>query len=253
MRCDFCQNYNISQIVPEHGAKKMTADDMVRSAISAYNNIGMAFTYNEPVVWFEFLRDVAVRIREAGLKTVIVSNGYVNSYPLGEIIGFMDAFNIDLKAFSDPTYRKLTGAGLEPVKNSLRMISRSGRHLEITSLIIPGQNDSEEEMLLQSEWIAGELGKDVPFHLSRYYPMYKRGDPATSLDTLRRLYDVAASKLTYVYIGNLHTSEGQNTICPGCGKTLVHRTGYNIRIENLDDHGKCTQCGTPVIKHFTFS
>ena len=122
------------------------------------------------------MRDVAQEAKKEGLKTVMVSNGFVNKDPLDEIIGFIDAFNIDLKAFNNNFYKKLTGADIEPVMNSLKQIARSGRHLEITTLIIPGQNDDEKEMELQSEWIASELGKDVPLHLSRYYPMFKRED-----------------------------------------------------------------------------
>ncbi|TAL78787.1 MAG: AmmeMemoRadiSam system radical SAM enzyme, partial [Bacteroidetes bacterium] len=184
MRCDFCQNFNISQIIPEGMFPEETPEKIVTEALSAEKNIGIAFTYNEPVIWFEFVIDVATIAKDEGLFTVMVSNGFVNSGPLNEFIQFIDAFNIDLKAFNKTFYKKLTGADIEPVKNSLKQISKSGRHLEITTLIIPGQNDKISEMALQSEWIAGELGKDVPLHLSRYFPMYRRNDPATSQETL---------------------------------------------------------------------
>jgi pyruvate formate lyase activating enzyme len=253
MRCDFCQNYHISQSVPESARKGISPEELVISALDAENNIGIAFTYNEPMVWYEYIRDVSLAVRNAGMKTVIVSNGYVNSEPLADIISFTDAFNIDLKAFSNSSYKILTGAGIEPVMNSLKQISASGKHLEITSLIIPGHNDSERDMGLQTEWIAKELGRNVPLHLSRYYPTYRRDDPATSLQTLEKLYRIASSVLDHVYLGNTRTGDGQDTKCPGCRQTVTVRSGYNTRIMNLDKDGNCTSCGRQVYRNFTFS
>ena len=253
MRCDFCQNYNISQKIPESLIPETTPEKIVKAAISAEKNIGIAFTYNEPVIWFEFMRDAATVAKNEGLFTVLVSNGYVNSEPLNEIIQFIDAFNIDLKAFNNNFYRKLTGADIEPVKNGLKQIAKSGKHLEITTLIIPGQNDDERQMALQSEWIAGELGKGVPLHLSRYFPMFRRDDPATSQETLNRLFEIASGNLDHVYMGNTISDSGQNTSCPKCGTTVTIRSGYKIRLLNLDREGKCTGCGTLVYKHFTLS
>ncbi len=250
MRCDFCQNFHISQKIPESLVPGVTIDKIVKDALSAEKNIGIAFTYNEPIIWFEFMRDVAETAKKEGLYTVMVSNGYVNSEPLNEIIKFIDAFNIDLKAFNNNFYRKLTGAELEPVKNSLKQIARSGKHLEITTLIIPGQNDDENEMALESEWIAGELGKDVPLHLSRYFPMYKRDDPSTSQETLKRLFNIASGNLDYVYMGNSPSDNGQSTSCPNCGTTVTIRSGYKSSLVNLDKEGKCTSCGNLVYRHF---
>ena len=253
MRCDFCQNFHISQKIPESLVPGITTDRIVKDALSAEKNIGIAFTYNEPIISFEYMRDVAGNVKKEGFYTVMVSNGYVNSEPLDEIIKFIDAFNIDLKAFNNNFYRKLTGAELEPVKNSLKQIARSGKHLEITTLIIPGRNDDEHEMALQSEWIKGELGKDVPLHLSRYFPMYKRDDPATSQETLKRLFDIASLNLDYVYMGNSHSDIGQNTSCSNCGTTVTIRSGYITSLLNLDKGGKCTSCGNLVYRHFISS
>jgi pyruvate formate lyase activating enzyme len=253
MRCDFCQNYNISQKIPESLIPETTPEKIIKAALSAEKNIGTAFTYNEPVIWFEFMRDAATCAKNEGLFTVMVSNGYVNSEPLNEIIQFIDAFNIDLKAFNDNFYRKLTGADIEPVKNCLKQIAKSGKHLEITTLIIPGQNDDEREMALQSEWIAGELGKDVPLHLSRYFPMFRRDDPATSQETLNRLFEIASGNLDHVYMGNTISDSGQNTCCPKCGTTVTIRSGYKTSLLNLDREGKCTGCGALVYRHFTLS
>jgi pyruvate formate lyase activating enzyme len=253
MRCDFCQNFNISQNIPESLIPEITPEKIVKNALGAEKNIGIAFTYNEPAIWFEFMRDVAVIAKKEGLFTVMVSNGYVNREPLDEIIKFIDAFNIDLKAFNNNFYHKLTGADIEPVKISLKQIAKSGKHLEITTLIIPGQNDDEKEMALQSEWIAGELGKSVPLHLSRYFPMFRREDPATSQETLNRLFEIASVHLDNVYMGNMVSESGQNTCCPNCSTTVTIRSGYKIRLLNLDKEGKCTRCGTRVYRCFTLS
>jgi pyruvate formate lyase activating enzyme len=253
MRCDFCQNYHISQNIPDSGGPGITPLYLAKEAMHTENNIGIAFTYNEPVIWFEFIRDVAEAVKKAGLFTVMVSNGYANSKPLSELTGLIDAFNIDLKAFNNKFYRKLTGTDIEPVKNSLKQIAKSGRHLELTTLIIPGANDSVKEMEEQAEWIAGELGKDVPLHLSRYFPSYKRKDPSTSEETLMRLYEAASLQLDYVYLGNNLSDTGQSTICPECGECVTNRTGYTTRLLNLDKNGRCARCGNLIYSNFTIS
>lgn len=199
------------------------------------------------------MRDAALLAKSNGLYTAMVSNGYVNSEPLSEIIQFIDAFNIDLKAFNDTFYRKLTGAGFEPVKNSLKMIAESGKHLEITTLIIPGQNDSEKDMKSEAEWIAGELGRNVPLHLSRYFPMYKRNSPPTTDETLLRMNEIASEKLNYVYLGNTRSDSGQNTLCPECRMNVTIRFGYNTRLLNLDEKGKCRGCGNLIYPNFSIS
>jgi pyruvate formate lyase activating enzyme len=252
MRCDFCQNYNISQSVPSGAKKGVSPEDLVIAALEAQKNVGLAFTYNEPMIWFEFIRDVAIAVQNAGMKTVLVSNGYVTADPLKEIIEFTDAFNIDLKAFNQNSYKRLTGADVEPVKSTLKKIAASGKHLEITSLIIPGHNDKEEEIRQQAEWIAGELGRDIPLHLSRYFPMYKRDDPATTTGSIKRLFEVASEKLDFVYMGNIQSDEGQSTACPGCKTTVTRRTGYVTETTNLDEDGRCLSCGTTVYRNTTF-
>ncbi len=208
MRCDFCQNYDISQFIPSLISEKRSPESIVREAMAVKNNIGIAFTYNEPIVSIEYVLDTAAMAHDKGLFTVLVSNGFVNPGPLNDLIGHIDAFNIDLKAFNNSFYKKLTGADIEPVKSNLKLIASSGKHLEITTLIIPGQNDEETEMLLQSEWIANELGKDVPLHLSRYFPRYKRDDPLTPEEKLLKLHEIASENLDYVYLGNMESDKG---------------------------------------------
>lgn len=214
MKCDFCQNYHISQAIPEIPSVHANPDDLVDQVKKASNNIGIAFTYNEPVIWFEFVTDVARKIKEAGFHTVMVSNGFVTESPLREYLGTIDAFNIDLKAFNEEFYRKITGSSLEPVKRALSIIAAGGNHLEITTLLIPGLNDSKNEMVEMVKWISGELGRSVPYHISRYYPMHKRTDKATTYDTMRKFYDIASEHLHYVYMGNINSDDCQDTVCP---------------------------------------
>jgi pyruvate formate lyase activating enzyme len=251
MRCDFCQNFHISQNIPERMISEISPEKLVQSAKSSERNIGLAFTYNEPVIWFEFMRDTAVAIKEAGLHTVMVSNGFVNPSPLKEIISFIDGFNIDLKAFNSRFYKNLTGADIEPVKRCLKQIADSGKHLEITTLIIPGQNDAEKEMEQEAEWIEGELGKNVPLHLSRYFPMFKRDDPSTPKETIEKLAEIASHHLDHVYIGNTFSESGQNTTCPECGVIVTVRSGYKTKLLNLDNNGSCTGCGNKIYRYFS--
>ena len=253
MRCDFCQNYSISQRGFEETKSTITPENIVKRAMEAHRNIGLAFTYNEPVIWFEYMRDAASLAKSHGMHTAMISNGYVNSEPLGDILQFIDAFNIDLKSFNNTFYKKLTGATLEPVKNTLMKIAEAGKHLEITTLIIPGQNDDEKEMELETEWIARELGKNVPLHLSRYFPMYRRNDPATPDETLGRLFEIASGKLNYVYVGNTKSYSGQNTNCPECDLKVTIRSGYNTMLLNLDNGGKCTGCGNQIYRNYSIS
>ncbi len=252
MRCDFCQNWHISQKTMDKFMANTSTDKILEDALTSYGNIGLAFTYNEPVIWFEYMRDVAVAIKEKGMVTAMISNGFVNSYPLSEIITFIDAFNIDLKAFNPDFYKKFTGADIEPVKETLKTIAVSGKHLEITTLIIPGRNDDQAEMEEEAKWIAGELGDETPLHLSRYYPTYKSKNPPTAQSTLQILSDTARKHLKNVYLGNTSSSTGQQSFCTGCASVITHRTSYSTRLINIDNEGKCTKCGTLAYRYFTF-
>jgi pyruvate formate lyase activating enzyme len=252
MRCDFCQNYHISQNIPEGMNSKTSPQEILNNALSAKRNIGLAFTYNEPVIWFEFVKETAELIKEKGLFTVLVTNGFVNQEPLHELLDVTDAFNVDLKAFNNDFYKNLTGASIESVKKSLKQIVKAGRHLEITTLLIPGKNDSISEMENQVKWISGELGNEIPLHLSRYFPMYKRNDPTTPHETLVSHFDIASKHLKNVYVGNTMSETGQDTFCPDCGNMVTKRSGYHIRHINTTD-GKCLFCGKEIYKFFIFS
>jgi pyruvate formate lyase activating enzyme len=176
----------------------------------------------------------------------MISNGYINPDPLFELLPFMDAFNIDLKAFRDEFYHSYTGARLAPVLDSLKTISESGKHLEITNLVIPGLNDDREVFSEMISWIATELGEYTVLHLSRYFPHHKLTIGPTPVDTLRELYELARRKLHYVYLGNVASSGGQQTRCATCGELLIDRSGYHTVIRSITKDAKCNKCGSPI-------
>lgn len=252
MRCDFCQNYHISQASRENKIEITSPAFVTGEAKKSPRNIGIAFTYNEPSIWFEYVMDTAILAKEENLQTVFVTNGFMTSDAADEYLKVIDAFNVDLKAFDNDFYRKLTGAGLKPVLETLVKIRKSGRHLEITTLVIPGKNDMESQMEEEVKWIASELGKDTPLHLSRYFPMYKRDDPATPENKLVELHEIARSHLNYVYLGNINTLKGQDTFCPGCGSIITKRRGYQVSSTGTSD-GSCLKCGRTIYTDFTFS
>ncbi len=249
MRCKCCQNWQISQANMDDFPYEnhYTVSKIVDIARSRSRNIGVAYTYNEPTVWYEYVLNVSKEIHDAGMKNVMVSNGFINEEPLVELFKYMDAFNIDLKAFNNRFYKDVTGAGLEPVKHALKVIAGHKKHLEITNLVIPTQNDQEEEFRDMVSWISGELGKNTVLHLSRYYPMYKMNIPSTDADTLSKLYQIAKKKLNYVYVGNISLKDFQNTRCHKCRSVLIKRNGYQIETTGINQEGECMNCGNRVI------
>lgn len=248
MRCDFCQNEQISQHGVQHDKYVIEPIDIVSRAARYPENIGLAYTYNEPVIWFEYVMDCAVLIKERGLYNVMVTNGYINEAPLKELLLYIDAFNVDLKSFDEDFYHRYTGASLKNVLDSLITIKEADKHLEITTLVIPRLNDSAESMRSEARWISENLGPLVPLHLSRYFPRYMRDDPPTPIETILKLYDVASEYLKYVYIGNVTPETGgSDTICPGCGKTLIKRSGYDIKNTGLTYEGRCSVCSEIII------
>jgi pyruvate formate lyase activating enzyme len=250
LRCKFCQNWQISQDVPHDvdQNKKHSPQDLVKMALTKNTNIGIAYTYNEPIVWFEYMTDIAEAAKKEGLKNVIVTNGFINPQPMDELLELMDAFNVDLKAFTEDFYRTQTISKLEPVKVALKQIRASGRHLEITNLLIPGHNDDSHIFTEMVKWIAGELGENTVLHLSRYFPTYKMSAPPTSSDLMEQFYNLAKEHLNHVYLGNISASAGQHTFCNNCGQKLIDRSGYNTWLKGLDDKGRCTKCGQEVIE-----
>ena len=245
LHCSFCQNHHISQCFATEfsGFQEITSSQIVAKALKTSRNIGIAYTYNEPFTFYEFMFETAQLAHENGLKNVVVSNGYINPEPLKKLLPFIDAFNIDLKAFSEVFYKKQTKGKLEPVLETLKIIAKSPAHLEITNLVIPGLNDDEIEFEKMTKWIASELGNDVPLHLSRYFPQHKMNLPATSVKKLEAFYKVAKQHLHHVYLGNVYDEMRSSTTCSICNETLISRNQYKISIQNLDRNGCCNNCG----------
>jgi pyruvate formate lyase activating enzyme len=250
MRCGCCQNWQISQVSGrDYSLESYSPDDILQLAAGKKQNIGVAYTYNEPGIWFEFMLDTARLIHQNGLKNVMVSNGFIAEQPLHELLQVVDAFNIDLKSFSDEFYRKQAGAKLEPVLRSLIQIHNAGQHLEITCLIIPTLNDNEKEFRDMAGWISHELGNETVLHLSRYHPMYRMNIEPTPQKSLEKLYSIAREYLKYVYVGNLQISDYQDTWCSQCGKKVISRRGYQVDFVSLSQQGMCRHCGNLIIKN----
>lgn len=245
--CLFCQNYPISQTYQPNlaNAKSATPSQIVDNALKISDNIGIAFTYNEPFISYEFMLETAELACEKQLKNVIVSNGYINSDPLEKILPYIHTFNIDLKAFNNDFYKKVCKGELKSVQQSLKTIAKSKSHLEITCLIIPGLNDSEQEFSALIHWVKSELG-DIPLHISRYFPQYKMNTAPTSEIKLGSLYAIARSQLSFVYTGNLENEKMSATWCPACNTNLISRKGYWIKSKTLTPEGKCPHCGQKV-------
>jgi pyruvate formate lyase activating enzyme len=249
LHCSFCQNCDISQVgVMEFDAlKEYSVDRLVKEMQLIRGNLGIAFTYNEPAVFFEYMYDVAKATHGMGYKNVMITNGFIEEEPLQNILPFMDAFNVDLKAFTDDFYRKQTHSHLEPVKETLKRLRKENKHLEITNLIIPGLNDSEEEFTSMINWICDELGDQTILHLSRYFPRYQMTKPSTSDSILVRCFEIAHAKLSYVYLGNTNHLQGQNTYCSRCKALIIKRNGYVIDASGITKDGTCNQCGNSVV------
>ena len=243
LSCDFCQNCEISQIddrvFDRHPFTE--PEDIANKAILHRNNIGLAYTYNEPSVYFEYMLECAGLIREANLCNVMVTNGYINKRPLDDLISCMDAFNVDLKSFRDSFYRDRSGATLKPVLSTISRIASSASHLELTFLIITDHNDNEAEWKEMLRWISDHCSRDTVLHVSRYFPQHKMHKPPTPLSTISRFLDMARDQLDYVYPGNTSQLES-HSYCPACGMLLIERCAYQTSIKGLSSDGSCGRC-----------
>jgi len=253
LSCRFCQNYEISQAdIESYGfISTYEPDDILKIAHGREENIGISFTYNEPTIWFEYVMDVAEKAKQNHLLTTMVTNGFINPDPLADLLPIMDAFNIDLKAFTDEFYRKYTSSRLSPVMDTILQIKEAGKHLEITNLIIPDLNDNTETFRKMAQWISTEVSKETVLHLSRYFPAHKMSIHSTPLSTLERLYNIAREYLNHVFLGNVGGANyGKNTCCPSCGAEVIIREGYYTRITGLEPGGTCSHCGNKVIQNY---
>jgi pyruvate formate lyase activating enzyme len=245
--CTFCQNHQISQCYAK-GYKAfhaITSEQILKTALNNKNNIGVAYTYNEPFTFYEFMVDTAKLVKEKNLKNVVVSNGYINPEPLKHILPLIDAFNIDLKGFENDFYKTFTKGKLGPVLETLKIIAANKNHLEITNLVIPGLNNDDKIFEEMVKWIAGELGPHIPFHLSRYFPQYKLILPPTSTEKLNQFYSIAKQYLQHVYLGNVNDVKHASTRCLNCQALLIERKHYLTKIVQNDFEGTCKACGTP--------
>ena len=242
LNCQWCQNWEISQVVQE--GKYLSINDLFRLQKDNQNrSIGIAFTYSEPTVFFEYIKDFVDILNDRSIKVVLVTNGYINIDPLKAILPKIDAFNIDVKGFDPLKVRRFTNSSIEYIKKVVEFVYGKA-HLELTTLIVPTVNDNEKEFELQCKWIAS-ISKDIPLHISRYYPNYKFNMPPTSLSTLKKFYDIAKRYLHFVYVGNAPSLNLENTYCPNCGSLMVRRTGYNVELVNYEK-GRCTKCGKKI-------
>jgi pyruvate formate lyase activating enzyme len=246
--CKFCQNWDISKArLDERRSEEGSPEEVVELAIRSGCS-SIAYTYNDPVIWAEYAIDIAKVARDAGLKNVFVTAGYVTPEAREEIFRWMDAANVDLKAFTERFYRHVTLSHLEPVKDTLRWLRRETPvWFEITTLLIPGENDSDDEIREECDWILEDLGPDVPLHFTAFHPDFKMTDkPYTPPETLLRAREIARSAgVRFCYVGNVHDREGQTTFCPGCGAALVNRDWHAILRYRLDGD-RCIDCGTEI-------
>lgn len=238
--CPFCQNWEISQRVAQ--TRYVAPEQLVQLAQES-NSPAVAFTYTEPLIWLEYLMDVCPLLHQTGVKNVLVTNGMVNSGPLAELLPHLDAMNVDLKSIRPEFYSNYVKGNLDAVKGTLR--TASGRcHTEITVLLIPGCNDSEEEVEELTDFVAS-LGRTVPLHISRYFPRHKASEPATPIETILAAAKRAKRKLDYVYVGNVYApAVFRDTFCPQCGNLLIERSSYRGRVAGITG-GKCANCGRP--------
>jgi pyruvate formate lyase activating enzyme len=206
--------------------------------------VGIAYTYSEPLVWFEYVLDCAKLAREKGLKNVLVTNGLINPEPLQALLPWIDAFNLDVKSMSEEFYQKICKGPLAPVLHTAEVASKSCL-VEITNLIIPTLNDSDEDFQHLVDWIGEKLGADTPLHFSRYFPHYRMQIHSTPVETLMRAWEIAKEKLSYVYVGNIMDQASNSTYCPHCRHLLIGRDGYRILKLGFKD-GKCESCGQAV-------
>jgi len=243
LHCRNCQNWEISQANPEDSQAVYCPPEKLVELSRRNGCPSVAYTYTDPIVYYEFTYDTAKIARDAGLRNVLVTAGYINEQPWKRLLHFIDAANIDLKGITEEFYRKVCAATLRPVQQALILAKASGILLEVTNLIIPTLNDKPEQIRKLVRWVRENLGQETPMHFSRFFPRYKmRNLPPTSAKTLDLAREIARDEgLHYVYIGNLLSKEGQSTYCPGCKSPLIERSGYTI-LQNRLAHGRCPDC-----------
>lgn len=247
LACKFCQNWDISKSRETRTLADEASPEKIARVANEFGCRSVAYTYNDPVIFLEYAIDTAKECRRYGIKSVAVTAGYICDAPRREFYQYMDAANVDLKGFTEDFYWKLTGGHLQPILDTLMYVKHETKTwLEITTLLIPGHNDSDKEIEQLSQWIVKNLGPDVPLHFSAFHPDWKMTDvPPTPKSTLVNARHIAMlNGVRYCFTGNVHDKEGQSTYCHQCGQVLIGRDWYELSDWNLDAHGKCTKCGT---------
>lgn len=241
LMCPFCQNAEISQM--EISTRDITPEDLI-SLCKRYNSVGVAYTYSEPLIWYEFLLDAGRAVKDAGFKNVLVTNGIIEEEPLKQLLPLIDALNIDLKSIREDFYKRIVKGDLSSVLRTIRM-SHGTSHIELTNLLITDVNDSDKDIEDLIDWVYN-LDPSIPLHFSRYFPHYKMNNPPTPQERLEFAYKKAKEKLDYVYVGNILIPDTNNTYCPRCGNLLVKRSAYyGAQIVGLDGK-KCNNCGEKI-------
>ncbi len=247
MGCRFCQNWQTTKNKSDcQSGNKTSPQEIIRIAQN-YNCKSVAFTYNDPIIFYEYALDTAKLCRENGIKTVAVTSGYINPEPAKEFFPLMDAANIDLKGFSEEFYRKNCLAHLQPVLDTIEYVSNeTDCHVELTTMLIEGENDNEDMIKGECDWILKHIGDEVPLHFSAFFPNYKmRNKNSTNFSTLIKAYNIARNAgLKYVYTGNLTNTETSSTYCKNCANPIIIRNGYQLLKYNLTQGGYCAFCGT---------
>ncbi len=246
LACKYCQNWDMSKSREMDTLMDQASPEKLAETAEKYGCRSVAYTYNDPVIFMEYAIDTAKACREKNIKSVAVTAGYISPEPRKEFFQYMDAANIDLKAFTEDFYWKVTGGHLQPVLDTLEYVKHeTACWLEITNLVIPGYNDSEEEIDAMTKWIVEKLGPDVPLHFSAFHPDWKMQDvPPTPPQTLTRAREIAMKNgVRYAYTGNVHDEDGASTWCHRCGHKLIGRDWYVITAWNLDENGRCPNCG----------
>jgi pyruvate formate lyase activating enzyme len=247
LRCLYCQNWNISQVAPEETENYDFPPELLVQAVLEYKAPVIAYTYSEPIVFYEYVLSTARLAREVGLRNVVISAGFINTEPLVELCKVVDAIKIDLKGYDEEFYQEVCEGELAPVLQTLETIYQSGTHLEIVNLVVPTLNDSLEQLRALSRWVARDLSPDIPLHFSRFHPQYKLANlHPTPIETLDAARQIAMEEgVRYAYVGNVPGHPGDNTYCPNCGETLILRQGFSVLEYHLIS-GVCKYCETSI-------
>jgi pyruvate formate lyase activating enzyme len=247
VECQFCQNWDISQALPEKLPSRELPPAQVVAAAQASDSKTIAFTYSEPTIFYEFMLDTCRAAKEAGVRTVSISNGFIRREPMERLCEAISGIKIDLKGFTEEFYRKYVRGELKPVLDTISTIHEKGVHVELVTLLVPGLNDSEEEVRDLSRWVVDNVGPDVPAHFTRFHPAYKMTNlPRTPKQTVIRAREIAVEEgIRYAYVGNMSGHAYESTYCHSCGRKLIERYGYYCGEPEIED-GKCPDCGTAV-------